>query len=717
MSAEANSLIERIKQKLDIVEEIGAVVPLKKSGKTFRGLCPFHGERTPSFYVMPERGTWHCFGCGEGGDLFTFVQKQQGLDFREVLVLLAERAGIPLDAAGPFASGEHADTAEAVARKRLRDLNEAAAIWFHHQLLQSPNAQYARSYLDSRGVNNESLVQWRLGYAPEGNALTHYLREQGYGDQELVDAGLVRAREAKGGSASSGGSNDLYDYFRNRLLFPIRDARGRTIAFGGRELGGGHPKYLNTPQTPLFDKSATLYGLDLAREAIRKQDRVIVVEGYMDAIVTHQYGSRNVVACIGSAITEKHIHQIKRLTRRVTLCLDPDVAGESATLRGIAVAQQAFDRVVVPIPGPSPTASTSSSARGNNHPREQASADGRSRGSRRPQHPGGMVRFEEQVDAEITVMRLPSHEDPDEFIRRDAHGWQRAIAEALPLIDYLLEVQTADLALDTPQGKMEASRRLLPIIAEVRDRTLADEYVGRLAQRIRLDKVELRRDLHRARQQLDRTPHPMPPSSPPSDVDEIDAQQRAEPMAPMSQGGAQAYDDGKQGAPRVSGTAPGLAGELMAEQTQAEYCLGLLLAYPTTWQEVRAILVESDFAAGEARALYAAFAGAVAADEGMLAVVAFQAALPEVLREVAARAVARVSGSLPDEDQGPTRVASQAAYRLKRMRIKAEVTELDFLQRDAEQAGDLEALRLLLLRKQQLLTQRRAIDAAAALIG
>ncbi|MFI5272242.1 MAG: DNA primase, partial [Ktedonobacterales bacterium] len=338
--AESTSAIERIKQKLDIVEEIGAVVALKKSGKAFRGLCPFHGERTPSFYVMPETGTYKCFGCGEGGDIFSFVEKQQGLDFRDALVLLAERAGVALD--GSARDGEpYNESAETAARKRLRTLNEAAAIWFHHQLLQSPDAQYARAYLESRGVNGDSIALWRLGYAPDGDRMSAYLVEQGYATKELIDAGLAREREQ-----SRGGG--LYDYFRTRLIFPIRDARGQTIAFGGRELGGGTPKYLNTPQTPLFDKSATLYGFDLARDGIRKAGQVVLVEGYMDAVVPHQFGFKHVVAVIGSALTEKHIRQLTKRTRRVALALDPDAAGESAMVRGIAVAQGAFDRTVVP---------------------------------------------------------------------------------------------------------------------------------------------------------------------------------------------------------------------------------------------------------------------------------------------------------------------------------------------------------------------------------
>ncbi|HEY7850949.1 MAG TPA: DNA primase, partial [Ktedonobacterales bacterium] len=484
MAAETTSVIERIKQKLDIVEEIGATVPLKKSGKAWRGLCPFHGERTPSFYVYPD-GHWRCFGCNEHGDLITFIEKTQGLDFIDALTLLAEKAGVTLDRShSEQVSG--AEAAEGSARKRLRALNEAASIWFHAQLLQSPAALYCRTYLDSRGVSNESIATWRLGYAPDGDLLSQYLLSQGYTPKELIENGFSRERGQgqgynQGASQSDGQTGGLYDYFRNRLIFSIRNQAGQTIAFGGRDLGGGPAKYLNSPQTMLFDKSATLFGLDLAREAIRRTERVVIVEGYMDAIVVSQHGFRNVVAVIGSALTEKHVHVIKKLTRRVTLALDPDAAGESATVRGIGVAQRAFDRIAVPVPAAAPGAPTN-----------------------RRGEPKGLVRFEEQVDAEITVARLPPHEDPDEFVRRDPAGWRAAIEQAQPLIDFLIEAETAGLALDTPQGKLEARRRLMPVIAEVRDRIQAEEYVARLARKLRIDDVVLRRELPVVRAQLDR---------------------------------------------------------------------------------------------------------------------------------------------------------------------------------------------------------------------
>ncbi|HEU0025600.1 MAG TPA: DNA primase [Ktedonobacterales bacterium] len=700
MPSEATSVIERVKRSLDIIEQIGATVPLRKVGKAWRGLCPFHGERTPSFYVYPE-GRWHCFGCGENGDLITFVEKTQGLDFMEALALLAERAGVSLERSH---SDESYESAEGAGRKRLRALNEAAAIWFYHQLLQASAAQYARSYLNSRGVSNDSISLWRLGYAPDGDGLSVYLQSQGYTPKELIEAGLSREREP-----SRGGG--LYDYFRNRLIFPIRNLAGQTIAFGGRELGGGHPKYLNTPQTVLFDKSATLYGIDLARDAIKRADRVIIVEGYMDVIVPSQHGTRNLVAVIGSALTEKHVHIIKRLTRRVTLALDPDAAGESATVRGITVAQRAFDRTVAPVPLAAPGAPTN-----------------------RRGEPKGLVRFEEQVDAEITVARLPAHEDPDEFVRRDPEGWRAAIERAQPLIDFLLDVETAGLPLDTPQGKLEARRRLLPVIAEVRDRTLADEYVGRLAQKLRLDKIELRRDLLNARRQLDRearashqrarddeASRKVAASADSASHDGTDSESvRSEGVQPLGtkyrQAGSDLPPQGYSSSSAIGEheTNP-LAPEQTPEQTLEAYCLGLPLVYPHIWEDISAILDEGDFTLSELRALYHALAQEASA-QSFVSAETFIARQAPALGEAAAQARDRITAQALDEGR-VVKVARDAAYRLKRMRLNHEMAELDALQREAEQARDDTALRALLDRKRHLLSQRRAIDAATALYG
>jgi DNA primase len=666
--------IEQIKSKLDIVEEIGAIVPLKKSGKAYKGVCPFHSERTPSFYVFPQTSTWRCFGCNEGGDIFTFVEKQQALEFKDVLELLAEKAGVSLETRGEVLPGSEEEDQEEGARRRLRQINEAAAIWFHHLLLTSSEAIYARSYLETRGVSRESLSQFRLGYAPAGgDLLCAYLLGQGYSAQEISNAGLGREREA-----SRGGG--LYDYFHNRLIFPIRDARGRTIAFGGRELGGGSPKYLNTPQTPLFDKSATLYGLDMAREAIKRRDQVVIVEGYMDALIAHQYGEKNVVACIGSAITEKQVRQIKKLTKRLALALDPDTAGESATLRGIEVAQQGFDRTVVAVP--IAIEGTLKSRRG---------------------VPRGMVRFEEQVDAEITVLRLPPSEDPDETIRRDLALWRRAIAEALPLVDFLFEAYTKGLRLETPQGKAEAARRLLPVLLEVHDRVKQDAYLRRLAAMLRTEERPLRQQLEALRQAQLRDAHhsadvtePGPKSYPHGSDDET--------------AGNEASHNGSD--TKARRPVPRLGSPEFLE----DYCLGLLLVSPPLAAEIYGILETGDFAQTEARVLYHAFLTTLQAG-GSLSTQQVISTLPRPVQELAEDLRQRVEAGPPMEHARLKKAVTDAAYRLKRIRLQEAITELRYLQKEAEQAEDQEGLRLLKQRTQELLPLIHTIDAAVPLYG
>jgi DNA primase len=694
------TVIEQIKSKLDIVEEIGAVVPLKKSGKAYKGVCPFHSERTPSFYVFPQTGTWRCFGCNEGGDLFTFLEKQQGLEFKEALAMLAEKAGVALETPRDVLPGSEEENQEEAARRRLRQINEAAAIWFHHLLLTSPEATYARSYLDGRGVNHDSIALFRLGFAPAGgDLLCKYLLSQEYSAQEIVAAGLGREREA----AKGGG---LYDYFRNRIIFPIRDPRGRTVGFGGRELGGGSPKYLNTPQTPLFDKSSILYGLDMARETIKRRDQIVIVEGYMDALIAHQYGEKNVVACIGSAITEKHVRQFKKLTKRLALALDPDAAGETATLRGIEVAQQGFDRVAVPVPTTAPGALKD-----------------------RRGEPRGMVRFEEQVDAEITILRLPPGEDPDEVIRRDGGLWKKALVEALPLVDFLFEAHTARLRLDTPQGKAEAAKRLLPVLLEVRDRVKQDAYLRRLAGMLRADERALRQEMDLLRREQAR--------------DTRGGQHAPETGQKyyMNEGGDEqtgGVQDQQARGETLFKLAPKAGSQEALSQALEETCLGLLLVCPGLAEDICGIIDEVDFTGTETRALYRCFItalhnGTLTDTQRMLS------ALPEVLQETAERlrqevemrermeSISRIRRRPLQKTQhvleaNPVldsirlkKVATKAAYRLKRARLKEAHNELIYLQQEAEQAGDQDAVAALKQRRKDLLLQIEMIDSAVPL--
>src|SRR5947209_12110213 len=485
------SIIETIKAKVDVVEEIGLVVALKKSGKSFKGSCPFHNERTPSFYVFAETQTWRCFGCNEGGDIFTFVQKQQGLEFHEALLYLAEKAGVAVEEYGNRHPEEEREAS--AAKERLRSLNENALLWFHQALLRSKEAAAARIYVQNRGISTDSVISFSLGYAPDKwDSLSRYLLSQGYSERELIMGGLARERDESREHVDSDGSRGVgggvYDYFRNRLIFPIRDIRGRVIGFGGRALGDDKPKYLNSPQTLLFEKSSVLYAIDMARDAIKQAGQVVIVEGYVDAVIAHQYGTKQTVACIGSAITEKHIQQLKKLTKQVTLALDPDAAGSAATEHGIQEALKGFDRTVVPVP-----IAPEHGRRGAGYS-GQSGMHGSYKGNRQPQ---SIIRLEEQVDAEINVLQLPDGEDPDEVIRRDFSTWFYAVSHPLPLVDYYFVVKTSNLDLKEPHGKTEAARRLLPVIGMLRDRIKRDAYLRKLATMISVDERILHEELQR----------------------------------------------------------------------------------------------------------------------------------------------------------------------------------------------------------------------------
>ena len=446
------SVIDEVKDRLDIVEVIQSYVPLKKAGRNYKGLCPFHTEKTPSFVVFPETGTWHCFGaCGVGGDLFTFIMKRENLDFGEALQMLAQRAGVELEPRSP-------QMAEAEKRlDLLREINQAAVTYFHHLLLasRSDEAARARAYLEKRGLNRETMDRFQVGYAlDQWDDLLRYLTSKGYALADVHEVGLVIERDDKSG---------YYDRFRGRIIFPIRDLQGRTIGFGGRILGDGVPKYLNSPQTPLFDKSSVLFGLDQAKVGIRTTGEAVIVEGYMDVLMAHQHGINNVVAQMGTALTEAQLKLLKRLTQRFILALDSDVAGDQATLRGLDVARQAMDREVVPVPTPQ-----------------------------------GLIRFEERLAAEIRIVSLPVGRDPDEVIRESPARWAQLIAQAKPVMDYYFHALTADLDLSTAKGKAETVRVLGPLIAEIGDRVQRTHYLQQLARMVQVDERSLLEQIRQA---------------------------------------------------------------------------------------------------------------------------------------------------------------------------------------------------------------------------
>jgi DNA primase len=440
--------VDEVKNRTDIVELISGYVPLKKAGRNYKGLCPFHGEKTPSFVVFPDTQTWHCFGaCGTGGDVFRFIMQAEGMDFSEALRELAQRAGVSL--APPTPRSEAADKQ----REKLLDIHTAAAQYYHHLLRQSEEGAHAREYIADRGINSETVERFQLGYALNiWEGLKSHLMGRGYTEDDLVEAGLLVRKEETGSS---------YDRFRNRLIIPIRDVQGRVIAFGARALGPNDvPKYLNSPQTPLFDKSSTLFGLDLAKRAIRNSDQAVIVEGYMDVLSANQRGHTNVVAGMGTALTETQLGLLKRFTKNFVLALDSDTAGDAATLRGINLAREALDRQAVPVP----TAQ-------------------------------GLIRFEGQLDADIRIATLPPGRDPDDILRETPELWPEVIKEALPVVDFYLQVVSAEYDLTTAKGKSALVREVLPLLSEIKDRVERHHHVSQLARLVKVDERALLMEL------------------------------------------------------------------------------------------------------------------------------------------------------------------------------------------------------------------------------
>ncbi|MGE0687209.1 MAG: DNA primase [Dehalococcoidia bacterium] len=431
------STVDEVKARLDIVEVVGGYVRLQKAGRYFKGLCPFHTEKTPSFVVYADRQSWHCFGaCGTGGDVISFVSKKENLDFSSALRLLAERAGVEM----------RSDGKRREEIRTLQDANEAAAVYFHSLLGGASNA---RSYIEERGLNDEAVNDFMLGYAPSGwETLRTHLNSKGFKDEMLIESGLLIESERGG-----------YDRFRNRLMFPIRDDRGRVVGFGGRILpdtnmgtNDNAPKYMNTPQSPIFDKGGLLYALDRARESMRQSGTAVIVEGYMDVIAAHQYGFRNVVASMGTALTDRQATLLQRQASRVVLAMDSDEAGSAANLRGVQVVAAA-------------------TARGTSQTRKQP--------------------------LDIRVLALPQGKDPDELIRADPGAWPRAVETAKPVVDHLLAVTSAGLDLSQPLARSQLVNEVLPVIAEVEDPVLQAHYLQRLSRLSRTSEESLRREMPR----------------------------------------------------------------------------------------------------------------------------------------------------------------------------------------------------------------------------
>ncbi len=431
-------VVDEVKERLDIVEYVGRHVSLQKAGRAYRGLCPFHTEKTPSFYVFPDSQRWHCFGCNRGGDIFSFAMEFEGLDFRTALEELARLAGVALRPLTPEQVRQQGELT------RLRALLEQAADYYHRLLLSAPQAARARAYLEQRGFTPETVKTFRLGYSLNSwDALRTHLLGQGFTVEELVKAGMLVQRE----------DGRTYDRFRHRLMIPICDRRGRVIAFGGRVLDAeAQPKYINSPQTPLFDKGQVLFGYHLAAQAIREAGEVVLVEGYMDVMIPHQAGYRNVVAPMGTALTEAHLKQLQRLTRRFILALDPDAAGIRAVMRGVEVAREALEREWHPI-----------------------------------FDPRGLVGYEGRLKAEIRVVTLPDGLDPDELVLRDPARWAALIARSQPVVRFYFEQLLQQENPHEPKGKARIVDAMLPLLSDISNGVEREAYAQEIALRLGLD--------------------------------------------------------------------------------------------------------------------------------------------------------------------------------------------------------------------------------------
>ena len=407
---------ELIKSKVNIVDLISEYIPLKKAGVNFKAPCPFHNEKTPSFVVSPERQIFKCFGCQKSGDIFTFLMEKEGMDFKDALEMLAKKAGIVLKQT----------ESKKDFKQRLFEVNLKAQEFFHYMLTKHPLGKNALEYLKSRGVTDESIESFGIGYAPNSwESLTKVLLKRNFTISEIIEVGLAV-------SSRNGG----YDRFRGRITFPLIDSKDKLRGFSGRVLYLAEPKYINSPQTPIFDKSEYLFGINLAKAEIRSKKETVLVEGEMDVIMSHQAGFKNVVASKGTALTEGQVNLIKKFTENLSLCFDMDIAGDSASRRGIEIAEKA--------------------------------------------------------GLNIKVIELTSGKDAAEVVKEDPGLWEKAVADAVPIYDYYLTSTAKRYDVKNPVDLKKIGMELIPIWAKIPDDLVRERYIQKLASFLRTDEKALR---------------------------------------------------------------------------------------------------------------------------------------------------------------------------------------------------------------------------------
>ncbi len=642
------STIDEIKSRIDIVDLVSeAGVKLRKAGRNYTGFCPFHdNKRTPAFVVWPETGTWRCFGaCNEGGDIFKFVMKREGIDFREALEKLAARAGVQVE------SYQRETTEQKEAYDHLRELLEEALIFYRGHLLA--NVDVLAYLREKRGLSDATIETFGLGYAPPGwdNALKHFT-QRGYSEQDLIDSGLLTVREGDGTQVDrytgrqvdtyTGTQEDnetrntqhaprstqhatrVYDKFRNRIMIPIRDEQGRMAGFGARIVAPDDiPKFLNSPETPVFSKGRLLYGLDRARKPIRLADQAVIVEGYLDVIAVHQAGYENVVSPMGTALTEDQLRLLKRFTRKIVLALDPDVAGQKAVLRGLDAARQAMDR------------------------------EGELRFDAR-----GLLRNEARLQADLRVASMPDDLDPDEIVARDREEWARLIEAAKPIVTHVMETLAAGQDLNNPKVKVSIAAQVAPLIEDLPDPIERDTYRQQLARFLKVDESAL---LGRQAQ----APRMRRPR----------AQGRDEPQP----------------------SAPPAAVPVSPSYKKEAYCLGVLFRKPDLLYRLDRQLQEAglqrlileDFEYTDHQVLLRLIRQSLEQD----AIDHHQYVLdqlPESLQDLA-RELGQQTQELDPVEERVLEELQRGIIKLRRMGLSESLNQLRFMQEDAQQQGDLKA--------------------------
>lgn len=426
------AFVERVSEQTDILRIVQGYVPLKRRGNRYWGCCPFHQEKTASFSVLPDKGFFYCFGCHAGGNAFKFISLIENISYFDAIKLQAEKLGIPLP--------ERKRSPQEVARDReiqdLRKVNELARDFFHNCLTMTRMGERGKAYFAARGIRQETIEEFQLGYAPPAwDKLSTAFLKRGIKQEFLLASGLCAERKQGGG---------LYDRFRGRVIIPIADERGRVVGFGGRVLDDSTPKYLNTPETVLFNKRKLLFGLDRSHRAIQQEGRAIVVEGYMDAISVFDAGVHNVVASLGTAFTPEHAKKLLHYAPEICFCYDSDEAGQKATIRALSIVRD--------------------------------------------------------TGARVRVIVVPDGKDPDEFIRKHGADAFRALVEkALPLVEYRLRYVLSHTNYDTLDGKVKALHEMMPVLAGIREAAVRSEYERRLAQTLMLDEGIVRSELRHYR--------------------------------------------------------------------------------------------------------------------------------------------------------------------------------------------------------------------------